>query len=90
MLQVNNDLAVPYEVLSGEFLRINITCPDYSGCLPFKIAGESNQTTGLFPGKNIVLYCTNECTIVEIETHVYVLTCTCTCTLHIDCAVFYS
>ena len=74
MLQVNNDLAVPYEVLSGEFLRINITCPDYSGCLPFKIAGESNQTTGLFPGKNIVLYCTNECTIVEIETHVYVLT----------------
>ena len=45
---MTNDLAVPYEVLTGEFLRLNITCPDYSGCLPFKIGGGSNQTTGKY------------------------------------------
>jgi hypothetical protein len=38
-LTVTNDLAIPHETLTGEFLRLSISCPGYSGCLPFKIGG---------------------------------------------------
>jgi hypothetical protein len=44
-LTVTNDLAIPHEALTGQFLRLNISCPGYSGCLPFKIGGENNQTS---------------------------------------------
>ena len=45
--QVDSTLEVSPDAIDGEVLRLNITCPGYSGCLPFKMGGGSYQDRGM-------------------------------------------
>ena len=45
--QVDSTLELNPDAIDGELLRVDISCPGYSGCLPFKMGGGSYQDRGM-------------------------------------------